>query len=206
MGFQEKRGWIGLQTNQLEKPGTEKGQSKQTKHPNCPFTSNKRLSGHMVWKLQRDSCWECHWRNGATPRPYYFIQMASPGQDCNVQNCFPMHINRVSKSMAISRCAGMYFALSVWKLKQRLLGPVRSQVKSSAGGAAQRRTLSLLPFEKGTDYTESKGVMEYLYHAQAAPAFSQTLGKKANQTQILLYFREQQPFDFSVMCWLHSRW
>jgi len=85
------------------------------------------------------------------------------------------------------------------------LGPVRSQVKSSAGGAAQRRTLSLLPFEKGTDYTESKGVMEYLYHAQAAPAFSQTLGKKANQTQILLYFREQQPFDFSVMCWLHSR-
>lgn len=130
--FQEKKGWIGLQTSQPKKPRTEKGQSKQDKHPNCPFTSNKRLSGYMVQKLRCDSCWECHWRNIATQKPHYFIQIASPGQDCNVSNCF---------------------------------------------------------------------------HAQAAPAFSQTLGKKQTKLkQVFLYFREQQPLDFSATRWLHSRW
>lgn len=121
---------------------------------------------------------------------------------------FPVHINRVSKVMATSRCdACVSFQCVKAKTfdEERLLGPARPQARSSVHAAAQScKSVLAAVWKRDRLCREHRGYGVSAY-AQTAPAFSQTLEKSKPAKQIFLYFREQQPLHLSAMCWWCSR-
>lgn len=103
----------------------------------------------------------------------------------HVSNCFLVHTHGAAESTAVPRCwhvpsfqcgkAKTFGNRHYWDQWDNRLKALLVQLPRDVGN------LPLLPSEKGTDCPESTGAMIYLHHAQAAPAFSQTLGKKQTE-------------------------
>lgn len=65
------------------KPAEDTGIRKERNHtPIMPFSPQYKVLWIQGTDAGCDSCWECHWRNAATPSPiqtHHFIRVAPPG-------------------------------------------------------------------------------------------------------------------------------